>query len=82
MLCTAVAGRVFEVSGGRPVGVAAVSVPDAAFEPQLAAFAAFGITFLALNNSLVLFAISLSSRSPFEASFPQLVREARKLFCP
>lgn len=75
VLCTAVAGWVFDFSGGRPLAVVAASVPDAAFEPQLAAFAAFGVTFLALNNFLVLLAISLSSNSPFGPSFSQLVKK-------
>lgn len=74
VLCTAVAGFVFELTGGEPVGIAAVSAPNAPFEPQLISFAAFGATFLAMNNLLVLLAISLSAQKPSEPRFAQLIR--------
>jgi putative nucleotidyltransferase with HDIG domain len=74
VLCTSVAGLMFELSGGAPVAVDAGQLPSAPFEPQLAAFGAFGATFLALNNGLVLLAISLSE-SRLGSSFSQLVRK-------
>lgn len=75
VLCTAIAAWVFEFSGGHAMAVTAALAPDAPFEPQLAAFAAFGVTFLALNNGLVLLAITLSSDSKFGSTFSQLVRK-------
>lgn len=74
VLSTALAGWVFEFSGGQPLAVAASLNPMTEFDPQFAAFAAFGVTFLALNNSLVLLAIALSSSSPFGSKFTQLVK--------
>lgn len=80
VLCTAIAGWVFGFSGGHPMALTAAITPDAPFEPQLAAFAAFGVTFLALNNGLVLLAITLSSDSQFGSTFSRLVRKHASSF--
>jgi len=74
VLSTAVAGWVFLGVGGEAIAAEPQALETAMFDPNLAAFAAFGFMFLLTNNLLVFIAISLSSPGHFGRVLRELVR--------
>jgi HD-GYP domain-containing protein (c-di-GMP phosphodiesterase class II) len=71
----AIAGLAFEAVGGEPLAIIASQSPGADFDAQLLPFATFGLVCLAVNNSLVFLAISLSSTPANQGAFSDLLRQ-------